>query len=170
MVSTSQQDQPSEFESLYREYQKMIRGVVYNICGANPLDDVVQDVWLKVWKGLPDFNRQSQVKTWLYRIAVNAALDHYRKGKKTNRETELKPDAPGPDRRESDLLYRDLVQKGLDKLSEKHRVVVVLADLEELPLHDVARITKTSEGTIKSRLHYARKELLNFFQREGLRV
>lgn len=148
----------------------MVRGVVYNICGANPLDDIVQDVWLKVWNGLSQFNGQAQLKTWLYRVAVNAALDHYRRRKKTNRETELKPEAAGPDRRDNDLVYKDLVQKGLAKLSEKHRVVVVLSDLEELPLRDVAQITKTSEGTVKSRLHYARQEMLKFLQREDHQV
>lgn len=170
MVAAAQQDQQSEFESLYQEHQRMVRGVVYNICGANPLDDIVQDAWLKVWKGLPKFNREAKVKTWIYRIAVNAALDYYRKGRKLNRETELKPEVPGQDRRDNDLLNRDLIQKGLEKLSEKHRVVMVLADLEDLPLRDVARITKTSEGTVKSRLHYARQEMLKFLQHEGSTV
>lgn len=151
----------------------MVRGVTYNICGANHLDDVVQDVWLKVWKGLSRFNGTSQIKTWVYRIAVNAALDHCRRGKKLKRETELKPETREPDERKNQsdsLMYRELVQKGLDKLSEKHRTVIVLADLEELSLREVASILKTSEGTIKSRLHYARQEMLNYLSKETQKV
>ena len=147
----------------------MVRGVTYNICGFNYLDDVVQDVWLKVWKGLDRFNGTSKIKTWIYRIAVNAALDHCRRSKKLKQETELQPETHRADDQDSGdegLIYRELVQKGLEKLSDKHRAVIVLAELEELPLREVATILKTSEGTVKSRLHYARQEMLHYINRE----
>lgn len=156
------------FEKLYQDHNKMIRSVMFNICGARDLDDLVQETFLRIWKGLPRFNQRSQIKTWIYRITVNTALDHCRKAKKWKQETELKKDVHDRRSDESRMVNQDLVQKGLNQLPEIHRAVLVLATMQGLSINEIAGIVKASEGTVKSRLHYAKKNFLQFLEEQGV--
>lgn len=156
------------FPTLYHQYHRQVRAVVFNICGGRDLDDLVQEVFVRVWKGLEKFQQRSQLKTWIYRIAINTAFDHCRKQKKLKQEIELTHDIPVEDTKEARLAYQELVQKGLAELPEKHRVVLTLAVMEEMPLKDIAGVLKTSEGTVKSRLHYARKTMMHFLEKNGV--
>lgn len=157
-----------DFQSVYRKHNKMVRSVLFHICGARDLDDLTQDVFLRIWKGLPKFGFKSQLKTWVYRIAVNTAFDHCRKQKKLKQELALISEIPYNEGTEKRMMNQDLIQQGLTKLSEKHRAVFVLAYLEELSIIDIAAIVKISEGTVKSRLHYARQEFNRFLNRHGV--
>ncbi|MCU0515638.1 MAG: sigma-70 family RNA polymerase sigma factor [Oscillatoria sp. Prado101] len=161
------------FSELYRRYEHKVRSTLYQLCGPSSLDDLVQEVFLKAWKGLPKFRQASSFSTWLYRIAWNVAADHrrsqavQRSGLQHLTDTGT-PHAPAPDLMQ--MHYQDLVQRGLERLSFEHRSVMVLQDLEDLPQKQVAEILGLPVGTVKSRLFHARAALRQFLQLEGVEL
>ncbi len=180
LVIQCQRGDRAAFRQLYRRYQQRVRSTLYQLCGSEILDDLVQEVFLRVWKGLPNLQKPSYFSTWLYRISWNVATDRRRqiaRGKpETERYTDTSEDDSPLDRMLSrpqdtpDLMklhYQDLVQRGLQVLSLEHRAVLVLHDLEDIPQKEVAKILNLPLGTVKSRLFYARNEIRKFLQQEG---
>ncbi|WP_421659286.1 sigma-70 family RNA polymerase sigma factor [Leptothermofonsia sp. ETS-13] len=161
------------FRLLYRRHQKWVRSILYQLCDASVLDDVVQEVFLRAWKGLPKFRQSAQFSTWLYRIAWNVASYH-RQALAQNRtrlqviiqHTTTQQDAPDV----IHLHYQELVQRGLAQLSFDHRTILVLHDLEEIPQKEVAEILGIPVGTVKSRLFHARAAMRQFLQKEGVQL
>jgi RNA polymerase sigma-70 factor, ECF subfamily len=176
VLQCQQGNQPS-FRQLYRRYSSRVRSTLYQLCGAYALDDLVQEVFLRAWKGLPQLRQPSQFSTWLYRICWNVASDQRRtlqKQRSFNSKLKAEAEAPplanskysqGPDL--MDLHYQDLIQRGLQQLSFEHRAVLVLHDLEDLPQKEVAQILGIAVGTVKSRLFHARMSLRQYIQEQG---
>jgi len=157
------------FLEVYAAHAPMARAVLYNICGERDLDDLVQETFIKVWKGLDGFRNDAGIKTWIYRIASNTALDHCRKKSPRMTETEL-DELPGDGGGEADVMQRDLVRKGMGRLSSEHRAVITLCVFEGLSAKEAADALGLPEGTVKSRLHYAKNELAKFFNSSGVKA
>lgn len=165
--------QSTAFKDLYRRYQRQVRATLYQLCGADKLDDLAQEVFLRAWKGLPRFQQSAQFSTWLYRITWNVATDYRRQQGTRRSHLQQLQHLPAPINHDPDLTqlhYQDLVQRGLQTLPLNHRVVLVLHDLEDLPQAEVASILNIPRGTVKSRLHYARTAMRQFLQREGVQL
>ncbi|MBE7380227.1 MAG: sigma-70 family RNA polymerase sigma factor [Leptolyngbya sp. SIO1E4] len=165
--------QSTAFRALYRRYQGRVRATLHQLCGPDVLDDLVQEVFLRAWKGLPRFRQSAQFSTWLYRITWNVATDCRRhQGKVRSHHQSLS----ALETRTSDsvnlnqLHYQDLVQRGLQALSLDHRAVLILHDLEDLPQQTVASILDIPLGTVKSRLHHARAAMRQFLQQDGVQL
>jgi RNA polymerase sigma factor (sigma-70 family) len=161
------------FRLLYRRHQSRVRQIIYQLCDPISLDDLVQEVFLRAWKGLPKFRQNSQFSTWLYRIAWNVASD--RRQTLAQERSRLKTIAESISTQHDDpdiiqLHYQDLVRSGLSLLSEEHRSVLVLHDLEELPQKEVAEILKIPVGTVKSRLFHARSGMRKFLEEAGMQL
>jgi len=166
------------FRQLYRRHQQRVRSTLYQLCGASCLDDLVQEVFLRAWKGLPQLRQTSQFSTWLYRISWNVASDQrqqfakarrdeqslYKRQKELGNGVTTYQEAPSL----MHLHYQDLVQRGLQELSFEHRAVLVLHDLEDVPQKEVAEILKIPIGTVKSRLFHARDRLRQFLEHQGV--
>jgi RNA polymerase sigma-70 factor (ECF subfamily) len=153
------------FDELYEKHHRMVRYVLYNLVGEGPLEDLAQEAFLRIWKGLPAFAFQSTPKTWIYRITVNVAMDHFRKHRvKTESLLESMPIAAP----ETAHPNRECVRRALATLSDDHRTVAVLFYFEELTLKEIAGVLDVAEGTVKSRLHFAREHLRAFLEREGM--
>jgi RNA polymerase sigma-70 factor (ECF subfamily) len=183
LVQACLQGDPHSFKRLYQRHQNKVRSTLYQLCGSDGLDDLVQDVFLRAWKGLSKFRQSAQFSTWLYRIAFNVASDRRKalakmRSRNINVEDEqlenLSDDAIS---REGDsqsglnqMHYQDLMQRGLNKLSEEHRAVLVLHDLEELPQKDIAEILSIPVGTVKSRLFHARSAIRKFLEAQGVEL
>ncbi|AMA09730.1 sigma-70 family RNA polymerase sigma factor [Picosynechococcus sp. PCC 73109] len=161
------------FRILYRRYHQKVRSTLYQLCGVALLDDLVQEVFLKAWQGLPRLKNPDYFATWLYRITWNVATDQRRRFAKqmtliTGLEAQIDAVAdPGPEGL-SQIYYQDLVQRGLQSLSLEHRAVLVLHDLKDLPQKEVAEILGIPPGTVKSRLHHARRSLRQFLETQGV--
>ena len=182
LILQSQQGNAEAFRLLYRRYQAKVCSTLYQLCGQTQLDDLVQDVFLKVWKGLPQLRNPGFFATWIYRITWNVAQDARKQlGRSRQREWQT----PQGDKAEAseislqmsrpqdspDLLhlhYQDLVKRGLATLSFEHRTVLVLHDLEDLPQKMIADVLNLPTGTIKSRLFYARRAMREFLQHQGV--
>ena len=183
IVQACLQGDPHGFKKLYQRHHHKVRSTLYQLCGSDGLDDLVQDVFLRAWKGLAKFRQSAQFSTWLYRIAFNVASDRRKAlAKMRSRNISVEDDqlenlADDAIARESDgqpsltqMHYRDLMQRGLAKLSEDHRAVLVLHDLEELSQKDIAEILSIPVGTVKSRLFHARSAIKKFLEAQGVEL
>lgn len=181
VILQSQQGNAEAFRLLYRRYQAKVRSTLYQLCGQPHLDDLVQDVFLKVWKGLPQLRNPSFFATWIYRITWNVAQDARKQlGRSRQQEQQILGGEAAGDhisqefsrpQDSPDLIqihYQDLVKRGLATLSFEHRTILVLHDLEDLPQKMIAEILDLPTGTIKSRLFYARRAMREFLQQQGV--
>lgn len=181
LIVLCQQGDRDSFRLLYQRYQQRVRSTLYQLCGSALLDDLVQEVFLKAWKGLPKLKTPKYFSTWLYRISWNVATDQRRKLARTQEKTSLNEKTwekealntskltdteSAPDLMQ--LHYQDLVQRGLNNLSFEHRAVLVLHDLEDLPQKQVAEVLNVPVGTVKSRLFHARNSLKQFLEQQGI--
>ena len=167
------------FNTLVNRYRERVFSVVYNMTSnREDANDVTQDVFVKAFQNIHRFKGNSAFFTWLYRIAVNTAISFIKKNR--NRQyfslENLQEDGISgkiaeilSSRKHSrrDILLRELQEKlneALQKLSVKHRTTVVLFEIEGLSHKEIGQILKCSEGTVRSRLHYAKNELQNYME------
>lgn len=184
LIRLCQQGDRQSFRLLYQHYQQRVRSTLYQLCGTAILDDLVQEVFLKAWKGLPQLKTTKYFSTWLYRISWNVATDQRRKLAQNNDKTSFQEKFCDKEQFNSchdlsnfqdtpDLMhlhYQDLVRRGLYNLSFEHRAVLVLHDLEDLPQKQVADILDVPVGTVKSRLFHARNLFKKFLEQQGISV
>src|SRR5690242_13090286 len=135
--------------------------------------DVVQDAFIKAHKHLDKFEGNSSFYTWLYRIVMNLAIDHLRKQRRVKpvELDEARLEAEGdelllprilggnPGRALLDKQIRARIDQALDELSDNHRSVLVMRELEGLSYEDMAQAMSCSKGTIMSRLFHARRNM-----------
>jgi len=167
------------FSILVNRYQDRIYSVALNYVG-NPEDaiDVTQEVFLKAYTKLRTFDSASAFYTWLYRIAINAAIDFLRKRKSRPAESlddekfseigyepaSIDPSAD-PERVAVRAEQDRLLKKAISSLSEKLRTAIILHDVEGLSQEEVAEVLKVPVGTVKSRVSRARFELRNLLRK-----
>lgn len=163
----------TEFEALYARYHSMVRAVVFNMLGARSgnreLDDLVQETFVRIWKGMSHFRGEAAARTWIYRITVNVTLDYFRQAQRRSESTI--PDRAqwiSPLNQESDSMERELIQKGLNQLSVEHRAVLVLHSFEGLSVEAIAEVLEIAQGTVRSRLYYAQQSLMKFLTQQGV--
>jgi RNA polymerase sigma-70 factor (ECF subfamily) len=141
------------FEQLYQAHGARLKSIAFHILGnRQDAEDAVQDTFLKLYRAIGGFQGESSVGTWLCRIVINVCYDLARKRK---RETELiETEAP---RVTSNL--RVALESALRRLNPRHRMVFILFEVEGLKHAEIASILEVPEGTSKSWLFEAKKEL-----------
>jgi len=177
LVSRCQRGEQQAFRELVERYQKRAYGIAVGML-RNPDDamDAAQEAFVKVFRNIHGFKGDSSFYTWLYRIVVNVCIDHCRKHGKMKpveydetfrRRDEAegvvpltgntKPMHPGAafDQQELGGAIRDAI----DSLSENHRAVILLREVEGLSYEEIATALECHLGTVMSRLHHARKNL-----------
>lgn len=165
----STENSEREFARLYSAQAALVRSVIFQIAGQDALDDLVQESFVKIWRSLETFRSEARLSSWIYRIAANTALDWVRKNARSHESSDPNVEGISSDSPAHAVADRDLVSKGLMKLSIDHRTVLVLALMHDLPLAEIAGILEISEGTVKSRLHYAKAEFKEFLERQGVK-
>ncbi len=161
------------FEKLFRCYApRIFRFAMGYLNDPTLAEEVVQETMIAVWKNAKDYKEQSQVSSWILGIARNKALDRARA---RQREPELLREKL--DRRASaratpeQIAQRDSqaerVRSALAKLSPEHREVVMLAFYNELSYSEIAQILNCPEGTVKSRVYYAKEQLKKLLSEGG---
>jgi len=158
----------SAFKQLFTRHRDDASRVVYRMLGPSPeVEDVVQDVFLHVYRSLHTFRGDSRFSTWLYRLAVNVTRMHLRKRKSRPRFADVDvPETPSEDQRVLDpgeevdqrMRIRALYDV-LDTLTEKKREVLVLHDFDGVAAKEIAETLDIPVLTVRTRLFYARKEL-----------
>lgn len=160
----------SAFEELYHRYQSYVYNVVYGIV-QDPDDarDVTQDVFLHIYNSLPRFRGGSAFSTWLYRVAVNAAITQVRKQKRHPQIPldvlhEFRADIDAePEQQVARMETQRAVQELLAQLPEQQRAVLVLRYFQELSLEEMAEAMNCSVAAVKVRLHRARNSFRRLY-------
>ncbi|MBP2675481.1 MAG: polymerase, sigma-24 subunit, subfamily [Deltaproteobacteria bacterium] len=161
------------FRELVERYKSRAFGVVVGIVGSrDDALDVVQESFVKAYYKLKDFRFGSNFYTWFYRLLVNQAIDRWRKTSRSGEvpldegwlsEEVTPPDSfAHPSTPEKLLENRELgeaLQKAIAALPEHHRAVILLREVEGMAYEDIAKTLGCSQGTVMSRLHYAREKL-----------
>jgi RNA polymerase sigma-70 factor (ECF subfamily) len=163
------------YQELIDRYEQPIFNMVYRLLG-NQTDacDVVQEVFLKVFRSVHSFREQSSLRTWIYRIAVNEAHNHRRWfARHCRREVPIEKDRPdcdysielaqdpgrSPYDQALDSETRAIVEKALTKINPLFRTAVVLRDIQNMSYEEIADILQISLGTVKSRILRGREAL-----------
>ncbi|OAA31874.1 RNA polymerase sigma 70 [Kosmotoga arenicorallina S304] len=158
------------YEVLYDRYARRLGSVVKSYLGVDDIDDVIQETFIKVFKNIKKFKGNSKLSTWLYRIAVNICKDIIAKRKRQNHllvdfqegEDQYISEPPATTdvfKEVMDELSFEELMDIIAKLSEEDRLLIKLRDIEGMTYDEIAEILEKPVGTVKSRLHYARKRL-----------
>lgn len=158
----------SAFTSIVKKYQEriywQIRRIVVSHDDAN---DVMQNVFIKAWNGLQNFRSDSQLSTWLYRIAVNESLTYIEQMK---RRTSISMDDESLNLEEKLESEKDFdankaiwkLQIAMQQLPEKQRIVFNLRYFDELPYEEMSKVLDTSVGSLKASYHHAVKKIEDY--------
>jgi RNA polymerase sigma-70 factor (ECF subfamily) len=167
LVSAAKAGDSRAFEELVRATHTDVYALAYRLTGnEEDARDVVQEAYLRAYKGLKRFRGDARFSTWMYRITANCANTAMTKGRK-HRHDELDDEAPLADSRpdhdpeavgDAELL-RDRLNVALEELPPRLKAVVVLRDMYDLPHHAIADELGISEAAAKVRLHRARRRL-----------
>ena len=157
------------FERLVETYENKIYTLALRMSGSpDDAGDIAQEAFLAAWRGLPAFRGEAGFATWLYRLASNAAIDYLRRQRKQRGELSLDDEelgldavdaGPGPQDAAEGEEVRSAVAAGLRALSEGHRQVLVLRELQGLSYEEIAAVLAVDLGTVKSRISRARSAL-----------
>lgn len=147
--------------TVYERYHRRVFALTVRIAGSQEAEELTQEVFLKAFRGLDKFRGDSQLGTWLYRLAVNAALTHVSRSKDKRRaaEEELETVAAPAAVVEGDPRVRARLEAALHSLPAGYRAVIVLHDIEGLQHEEIAEVMGCRVGTSKSQLHKARAKM-----------
>ena len=174
LVARAQAGGSTAFDALIVKHSPRLYALVYNMtANHDDTDDLLQDVWAKVYRSIGGFRGQSQFYTWVHSIAANTTINFLKKrgrrwtmslddldnGILQDKEfTELQ--AASTPVRDADLgELQKKINEAIQQLTPDHRAVVTMFDIQGMPHADIAKILRISEGTVRSRLFYAHKQL-----------
>lgn len=179
LVARTQAGDPSAFDELIVRYSPRLYGLVYNMTSNHEdTNDLLQDIFAKAYRAIKGFQGKSSFYTWMHSISVNMTINFL---KKRNRRAALSLDdvdngiMNDPDfieatsdhdpRHQANLgELQKRLNEAMMKLSHEHRAVVTMFDIQGMPHSEIAKILKISEGTVRSRLFYAHRQLQNYLQ------
>ncbi|MCB2191807.1 MAG: RNA polymerase sigma factor [Deltaproteobacteria bacterium] len=170
---TEDELKPPDFWEIYHEFYHSVRSFIAAMLRDDwAADDLAQETFLSAKQNLASLREPGKLKPWLYRIARNKCLDHFRRAA-VSREQADERAGEGPDLKQN-LVQLQLersemsscVQEKIDKLPEAYRTVLILFDLAGMSHQEIAEVLEGKEGTVKVRLHRARKALKEILARE----
>lgn len=152
VVAAVRRGDEEAFALLYRRFRPLVFRAALRIGGdADRAEDVVQETFLKVHAALADWRAEARLSTWIYRIAVNLALDERRRS--ARRPVLPLPEVVAP--QVADLGHHERIDQAIAALPPRERAVFVLRHHEDLPLAEIAEVLGMALGTAKATLHHA---------------
>jgi RNA polymerase sigma factor (sigma-70 family) len=179
LVTRAQEGDTRAFDALILKYGDKLYGLVYNMTNhKEDTHDLLQDIFAKAYQSLRKFKGHSTFYTWIYQIATNQTLNFLKKRKRrsavslNDEESGIQQDAAlidathegNPEVRSRLAELQKRLNDAMMKLSESHRMVVTMYDIQGMPHGDIAKVLGVSEGTVRSRLHYAHLQLQSALQ------
>ena len=174
IVKRVQAGEVAAFDQLILKYRERVFGIIYNLTSnREDASDLTQDAFIKAFQSINRFQGHCSFFTWLYRIAVNGALSHLRKNRlrtffsleKLHEDganaqiLDQLTDKKGADRGTYLKELQEKLNEAFQKLSIPHRTVITLFEIDGLGHAEIAEIMGCTEGTVRSRLHYAKQFL-----------
>jgi len=179
LVERARSGETRAFDALVVKYSPKLFGLVYNMTShKEDTHDLLQDIFAKAYSSLGRFGGRSTFYTWIYAIAVNMTLNFLKKRKRrsglslNDMESGIQNDPalvdldPGANPEQQSRVHelQKRLNEAMQSLSEDHRAVVTMFDIQGLPHSEISKILRVSEGTVRSRLHYAHLQLQTHLQ------
>jgi RNA polymerase sigma factor (sigma-70 family) len=179
LVARTQEGDAAAFDQLVVKYTPRLYGLVYNMTSNHEdTNDLLQDVFSKAYKAIRGFRGKSSFYTWIHSIAVNMTLNFLKKrGRRyhlslddvdasvQNDKEFLELTQTSSPVREADLSeLQKRLNEAMMKLSDEHRAVVTMFHIQGMPHAEISKILRVSEGTVRSRLFYANRQLQNYLE------
>lgn len=167
------------FEDIVALYETKVCGIIYQIVrNQNEVEDIAQEVFIKVFKNINKFEEKSSLYTWIYRITVNMCIDTIKKRKSVVYIDEKLETGDGEIERQfesdqkTDEIYekkelKDIIKKCIEELPEKQRMMIILRDIKGFSYEEISSFTKTNIGTVKSQINRARLKLKELLEKKG---
>jgi RNA polymerase sigma-70 factor (ECF subfamily) len=160
LIAACRRGEARAMEMLYHQYKRRVFGMAHRIVGVSDAEEVAQEVFVRVFRGLMAFRGDSALSTWIYRLTVNAALSHLaRRGRRHEVGDDGLVDLPAPPVAERDSALASRIEAALAQLPAGYRAILVLHDVEGLSHEECAAILECRIGTCKSQLHKARARM-----------
>lgn len=179
LVALAQAGNRDSVQTLLERYERRLMAVIVGMV-RNPEDakEILQETFVRAFRSLEGFKGESSFYTWIYRIAMNLAIDHQRRGGKRplvefDEAVGVKEDAVGDGSANlgidpfKSMRSRELGKKifeAIESLTPDHRAVILLREIDGLSYEEISDVLDCSLGTVMSRLHYARKKLQSRLQ------
>ncbi|OPY58815.1 MAG: ECF RNA polymerase sigma-E factor [Pelotomaculum sp. PtaU1.Bin035] len=172
LIEKSKNGDMEAFEQLVRRYENKVYTVAYRFLGNHAdASDLAQDTFLRLYQALPGFRGESSFMTWLYRITANACRDEIRRQQRCHvvsldNETvkngnhvisRISGSILSPEEEVERIEFNNTIQQCISSLSEEHRLILVMREVQGLSYEEIAEVMKCSLGTVKSRLSRARQ-------------
>lgn len=179
LVTQTKDGDITAFDQLVVRYSPRLYGLIYNMTSNHEdTNDLLQDVFSKAFRSIQGFRQQSAFYTWIHSIAINMTINFLKKRNRrrgislndVDANIENDPDfievtKSSDPRRETSLSeLQKKLNESLQKLSHDHRAVVTMFDIQGMPHSEIAKILGTSEGTVRSRLFYAHRQLQTYLE------
>lgn len=179
LVTRTKAGDVAAFDHLVVRYSPRLYGLVYNMTSNHEdTNDLLQDVFAKAFRAISGFRQQSAFYTWIHSIAMNMTINFLKKRNRrrgislddVDSHIENDPDfialtATSDPLRETNLAeLQKKLNESLQKLSHDHRAVVTMFDIQGMPHSEIAKILGISEGTVRSRLFYAHRQLQSYLE------
>ncbi|SRR5579862_653402 len=179
LIARTQAGDSSAFDELVRKYSARLYSLVYNMTSNHEdANDLLQDIFAKAYRSIKGFRGKSSFYTWIHSIGVNMTINFL---KKRGRHFQLSLDdvdaniqndkefiestSGSNPVREADLKeLQQRLNEAMMKLSYEHRAVVTMFDIQGMPHAEISKILNVSEGTVRSRLFYAHRQLQNYLE------
>jgi len=158
------------YTTIIKKYQeKLYWHIRRMVVDHDDTNDVLQNVFIRVWKGLENFREDSQLYTWLYRIAANECLTFLEQQKKRSSISLSDEDSGLSEKIKADQYFDPnklewKLQLGIQQLPEKQRIVFQLRYYDEMPYEEMSRVLDTSEGALKASYHHAVKKIEDYIK------
>jgi len=171
LVARCREGDEEAFRLLVDRYRNLVFGIVHRMLpGSNRVDDVAQEVFLRIHRGLPYFRGQARLATWIYRIVLNLCSEERGRPVREVSMTPTDPEAPpldpgGADAAFTQIEMRDRIDKALAQLPVNYRLLIAAHYLEGVQYEDLAAALDMPLGTVKTQLHRAKKQLREIMQR-----
>jgi RNA polymerase sigma-70 factor (ECF subfamily) len=166
LVSRAAGGDPAAFQALVERHRSMVYRVAYQFAGNHyDAEDIAQEVFIKVYRSLDRFRQDAQLSSWLYRIVMNACIDHRRRQMPAavapfGEEAELRllntpEERPGPEDRAYAGELGQVLETEIGRLPQGQRIVFIMRHHQGLKLTEIADALGLAEGTVKRQLHAA---------------
>jgi RNA polymerase sigma-70 factor, ECF subfamily len=176
LIRKSQAGDEDAFAELIRRYRRKIFQLCYQIIGdREQAEDVTQETFIHAFQHLHTFKMQARFYTWIYRIAINLSINTIRKQQRGRAKASLTDYAYQTEAGQSYLERKqqnlepfelkeihEIIERGIKSLSPEHRQVLTMFDLDGMTHEEISRQLHLKSGTVRSRLHYARKKMKAF--------
>ncbi len=179
LVTRAREGDTRAFDALILKYGGKLYGLVYNMTShKEDTHDLLQEIFARAYQSLKSFRGNSNFYTWIYQIAVNLTLNFLKKRKRRTGLSLNDPDSAvqqdpalvdttheaNPEQQTNLKELQIKLNEAMMKLSEPHRMVVTMFDIQGMSHGEIAKVLQTSEGTVRSRLHYAHLHLQSALQ------